>query len=296
MSQSASDQNLTPITLNRRTFLIGALSVVFTASIGNRIAFGKSRADEPVNLAKVAKPSSSYTSGDTRVSAMNDGFVPRNSADDQHSSYGNWPKVDTEWVEYEWSQPVTTSKVDVYWWMDGQGVGAPKSYRVTYWNGSEFVPVANASGLGIARNTFNTTTFDEIHTTKLRLEILSDGRLSTGILEWKVISSGAVPNFPPTVDAGIDRAVVLGGKTYLDGKAEWLKPSLASAAVWSKVSGPGRVNFAKASEPETTATFSAPGDYVLKLSAHDGNQTGESTVKVRAEAAPPKRRLDVVYT
>ena len=294
MSQSTSDPN--SFTLNRRTFLVGALGVVFSATVGNRIAFGHSRIDEPVNLAKVAKPSSSYTSGDTRVSAMNDGFEPKNSADNEHGSYGNWPKVDTEWVQYEWSQPVSTNKIDVYWWMDGQGVGAPKSYRVTYWNGSGFVPVENASGLGIARNTFNITTFDEIHTDKLRLEIVSDGVLSTGILEWRVYSSGTIPVFPPTVDAGIDRAVVLGGKTYLNGTAEWLKPSLASTVLWTKVSGPGRVNFAKPSSPVTTATFSAPGEYVLKLTAQDGVQAGDSSIKVRAEAAPPKGRLDVVYT
>lgn len=291
MSQSTSD-----ITLNRRTFLVGALSIVFTGVAGKSLAFARTMADEPVNLAKVAKPSSSYTSGDTKVSAMNDGFAPRDSADNSHGSYGNWPKVDTEWVQYEWSQPVTTDKVEVYWWMDGQGVGAPKSYQITYWNGTAFVPVQNASGLGIARNTFNVTTFDPVHTNKLRLEILSDGRLSTGILEWRVASSGPVPTFPPKVDAGIDRAVVLGGKTYLDGKADWLKPSLASAVVWSKVSGPGRVSFANASEPETTATFSAPGEYELKLTALDGAQRGESTLKVRAESAPPKGRLDVVYT
>jgi len=296
MSQSPSDQNLSPVSLNRRTFLVGAAGFAVTATLGTRFAFGLSQPDQPVNLAKVAHPSSSYTSGDTRVSAMNDGFEPRNSADNEHGSYGNWPKVDTEWVQYEWSQPVTTNKVDVYWWMDGQGVGAPKSYRVTYWNGSDFVPVENASGLGIAKNTFNTTTFGEVKTTKIRLEILSDGRLSTGILEWRVFSSGPVPAFAPTVDAGVDRAVVLGGKTYLDGRAEWLQPSLASAVAWTQVSGPGRVSFAKASSPVTTATFSAPGEYVLKLSARDGSQTGDSTIKVRAEAAPPKQRLDVVYT
>src|SRR5580700_3510495 len=98
MSQFTSDQDPAPFTLSRRTFLVGALSLVFAAPIGKALAFGAIKSDEPVNLAKVAKPSSSYTSGDTRVSAMNDGFEPKNSADDQHGSYGNWPKVDTEWV------------------------------------------------------------------------------------------------------------------------------------------------------------------------------------------------------
>lgn len=296
MNQSHSDLSVDHLHLNRRTFLIGAMSTVFASGIGRAAASSWWQTDEPVNLAKVAMPSSSYTSGDTRVSALNDGFDPRSSRDDSHGSYGNWPRVDTEWVEYKWAQPVTLNKVDVYWWMDGQGVGAPKSYRVTYWNGSAFVPVENASGLGIEGNTYNTTTFDPVKTDRLRLEILSDGRLSTGILEWRAWSSGPVPTFPPIVDAGIDRAVVLGGVTYLTGKADWLKPSAGSAAIWSKESGPGRVQFANADAPVTTATFSAPGEYVLKLTARDGSQTADSTLKVRAQAAPPKERLDVVYT
>ena len=94
--------------------------------------------------------------------------------------------------------------------------------RVTYWNGSEFVPVLRAQGLGLTPNGFNSTTFDEVKTDKLRLEITSDGTHSTGIVEWKVYSSGPVPLFPPTVNAGVDPcpcAVVLAGKTYLSGKA-----------------------------------------------------------------------------
>lgn len=252
--------------------------------------------DAPVNLAKVATPSSLYTSGDTRNTALKDGFAPANSADDQRGTYGNWPKVDTQWVQYQWSQPITTNKIDVYWWIDGRGVGAPKSCRLLYWNGNEFVPVANAAGLGVTRNTFNTTTFDEVRTDKLRLEIVSNGRLSTGILEWKVYSSGQVPAFPPSVESGLDRIVVLGGKTYLMGKAEWLKTGPENAVRWSKETGPGKVTFANAAALETTATFSAPGDYTLKLTVSTKDQQAASTLKVHAEAAPPKQRLNVVYT
>src|SRR5579863_5280510 len=132
--------------LNRRTFLVGALGVAFGTALGRPKAWAFCLDYGPVNLAKVAKPSSLYTSGDTRVGAMNDGFDPKNSADNSHGSYGNWPRTDTQWVQYEWSRPITTNRVDVYWWIDGQGVGAPKSYRVTYWNGSEFVPVEHATG------------------------------------------------------------------------------------------------------------------------------------------------------
>ena len=131
-----------------------------------------------------------------------------------------------------------------------------------------------------------------MHTNRLRLEIVSDGTHSTGILEWQVVSSGPVPSFPPTVDAGIDRKVVIGGETYLMGKVEWLKPGRSNTARWSKESGPGHVLLADATAPVTTAAFSAPGEYVLKLTASGDNQQASSTLTVKAETAPPKDRLE----
>ena len=153
--------------------------------------------NEVANLAVVANASSSYCSGDTTLTALNDGYVPENSADARHRSYGNWPRRGTQWVQYEWSQPIETRGMDVYWWIDGQGVGAPKSCRLLYWDGVSFLPVEGASGLGVAGNTFNTTSFNPVRTTTLRLEIVSDGELSTGLLEWKVYDSGKSPIFPP---------------------------------------------------------------------------------------------------
>src|SRR5581483_8249847 len=119
-------------------------------------ALTRAATNEAPNLAVVATPSASYASGDTTVTTLNDGFAPRNSADGRHHTYGNWPRTDTQWVQYEWSQPISTKQMDVYWWADGQGVGVPKASRVLYWDGSNFVPVQNASGLGVERNAFNT--------------------------------------------------------------------------------------------------------------------------------------------
>jgi DUF1680 family protein len=251
--------------------------------------------NEPANVAVVATPSTSYNSGDTTVAALNDGNQPESSRERGPGSYGNWPRTGTEWVQYEWSQPISTKQVEVYWWIDGQGVGAPKSCRLLYWDGKEFVPVNNAAGLGVERNTFNSTTFDEVKTSKLRLEIVSDGRLSTGVLEWRVLDAGGSPAFPPTALAGVDRVVILGGKTYLSGAVKSLKTD-GIKVKWSKESGPGKVTFADASASETTATFSKAGDYVLKLSAERAGLSASSTLKVRAETPPPKERLDVVYT
>ncbi len=250
-----------------------------------------------VNLAVVATPSSSYVSGDTALTSLNDGVTPRNSRDNRRGSYGNWPHTGTEWVQYDWSQPISTAQIEVYWWIDERGVGAPKACRLLYWNGAAFVPVANAAGLGIEGNKFNPTMFAEVKTTKLRLEIESDGTLSTGILEWRVLDSGKSPEFPPTVTAGLDRNVIVGGKTYLSGKVKSLKANDTAAKVnWSEAAGPGKVTFENADAATTTATFSKPGDYTLKLTAGKGRLSSSSTLRVQASLPPPTNRLDVVYT
>src|ERR1700761_1239508 len=180
------EQRLRGEALNRRHFLAGVAGATLLSTVGRSKALAAIVGDVTVNLAKVATASASYTSGDTKLSALNDGADPVNSHDQSPGSDGNWPRTDTQWVEYAWSKQITTNRFEVYWWVDGQGVGAPASYQLTYWNGSEFVPVPHAKGLGVDPNSFNSTSFDEIKTDKLRLEINSDGTHSTGVLEWKV--------------------------------------------------------------------------------------------------------------
>jgi len=254
--------------------------------------------DSGVNLAVVAEPSSSYVSGDTTLAALHDGYDPRNSQDNRRGSYGNWNRTGTQWVRYDWSRPISTRKIDVYWWADRRGVHAPKACRLLYWDGNGFVPVTNPSGLGVAESQYNTTTFDEVRTSKLRLEIDSDGTYSTGILEWKVYDSGKSPDFPPSVMAGIDRVVVLGGKTYLAGAVKTLdgKGGAPTTVSWSKESGPGTVAFENASAAVTTATFSATGDYVLKLKAGKGDLSDSSILNVTVELPPPATHLDPIDT
>ena len=280
---------------SRRAFLAGAGGAAVFAAAGP-LASPLWAEDSPVNLAVVATPSSLFMSGDTKLSALNDGIVPANSRDARRGAFGTWPRTDTQWVQYDWSKPVTTDKVDIYWWADGRGVGLPASYRVLYWNGSDFVPVPNAHSSEVSADNFNTTAFDPITTDKLRVEMVSDGKLSTGILEWKVYSSGPVPPFAPIVDAGVDRVVVTGGQTYLSGKAVYLVPKDSNQVRWTKESGPGAVTIADASASETTATFATPGEYVLKLTGTADKEQTSSTIIVQAEPAPPSERLDVVYT
>jgi len=249
-----------------------------------------------VNLAAVATPSSSYVSGDTTLATLNSGYTPRNSRDNRRGSYGNWNRTGTQWVEYDWSQPVSTREIAVYWWDDHQGVHLPKACRLKFWDGNDFVAVTNADGLGVAGDQFNVTKFAEVTTSRLRLEMDSDGEFSTGLLQWKVYDSGKSPDFPPTVNAGVDRDVMLDGKTYLSGAVKFLKPAAAAKTIWSKASGPGKVKFADAGTLKTTATFSKPGEYVLTLTAGAGKLRASSTLRVKVTPPPPTNRLDVVYT
>jgi RHS repeat-associated protein len=61
-------------------------------------------------------------------------------------------------------------------------------------------------------------------------------------------------------------------------------PPATVSASWSKVSGPGTVTFGAANQPDTTATFSAVGTYVLRLTANDSQLTGSDDVTVTVNA------------
>jgi len=151
-----------------------------------------------VNLALAAMPSTSFVSKHETLDAINDGFKPNKSNDKRYGAYGNWPEKGAQWVQYEWPKPVNVDSIDVYWLDDRGGVRLPKTARLLYWDGKAFVPVKNPVGLGVEGNKYNTTTFEEITTSKLKLEFDSLEKASTGILEFKVYDAGKSPKFPPT--------------------------------------------------------------------------------------------------
>ena len=91
-------------------------------------------------------------------------------------------------------------------------------------------------------------------------------------------------NQPPVVDSGEDQLVDLGVAAMLDGTVSDDGLPAASGAVtigWSLVSGPGSVTFADPTAVDTTADFSAPGEYVLLLTADDGDASRSDQVIVR---------------
>jgi uncharacterized protein len=257
---------------------------------------GDAAAPPGANLALVATSSTSYVSGHETIAALNDGFTPAHSDDKTHGAYGNWPRRGTQWVQYEWSQPISTGAIEVYWFDDGRGVRLPNACRLLYWDGSNFVPVPGAKGFGLEKNQFNLTTFPDVTTSRLRLEF--DGRedFSTGLLEWRVSDSGTSPNFAPQVDAGVDRVVVVAGATYLSGAVRDDGKTRAPSSVrWSKAAGPGKVRFADDTALETAARFSARGQYTLVLTAHDGELSGTDSLQVTVDGVPPAKPLHPVW-
>ena len=98
-----------------------------------------------------------------------------------------------------------------------------------------------------------------------------------------------VVNQAPSVNAGADQAVTLPSAANLDGTVTddgWPQPPGAVTTSWSRVSGPGTVTFGAASAVDTTASFSATGTYVLRLTASDGELTSGDDVTVVVSPAP----------
>ena len=305
-----SDVDYYPPEANRREFLLGLTGTAAIAAFNGQSGIAQSQ-DHVLNIARVAIPSSLTILSENKISALNDGFVPQSSFDRSHGLYALHGELQNQsrksWVQYDWSEQVTLNRVEVYWGVDRpkpgalpgssslRGMQVPQSYRILYWNGNDFVPVKEPAGFGVVADAFNSTTFTPVKTNKLRLEMILQKDQPAGILEWRVSNFGPVPSLPPVIDAGVDRSVVLGARTYLAGKVTWLENSPRNAARWSKTSGPGTVAFDQAMSPVTTAKFSAPGDYVLTLSA-SGSEDRSHTVAVHVEPEPPRDRLDVVYT
>ena len=101
---------------------------------------------------------------------------------------------------------------------------------------------------------------------------------------------------PPTVDAGPDQMITLPSPANLDGTVSddgLPDPPAQVNTLWSKESGPGTVSFAVADAEDTTATFSAPGAYVLRLTADDGSLTNFDEVIITVVGAGGETTIEV---
>ncbi|HVW58654.1 MAG TPA: beta-L-arabinofuranosidase domain-containing protein [Puia sp.] len=243
------------------------------------------------NLAAIAAATGSNRPSSS-LEGLNDGVTPTPPGDRWYNRAQQ--RRGTQWVQYEWRQPVHINRIDLFFWDYGNMVRLPQAYRITWWDGSRWAPVSSPEGLGLVNDKYNTTTFNEVTTTRLRLELDSADRRTSTLVEWKVPQPPGAPDYPPIVNAGEDRDMVTGGRTWLSGSTRSINP--VTAFSWSQVSGPGKAAFADAHSARTTATFSAAGDYVLSFTVRQGGFIINDSLMVKVRPRPKDKRLDVVYT
>lgn len=122
--------------------------------------------------------------------------------------------------------------------------------------------------------------------------IVSDGTLdSVADTTIVTVTAGVPTNQPPVVSAGADQTVTLPAAAMLygtatdDGKPN---PPAHLTTTWSLVSGPSAsVVFGNPSTLDTSATFTAPGVYRLRLTASDGALSQSSDTQVTVSDGPP---------
>lgn len=137
---------------------------------------------------------------------------------------------------------------------------------------------------GSAANATTTASFSQPGTYVLRL-FASDGQLNAQD-EVTVTVQAPTPNQAPIVAAGIDQTYQQGSTVTLTGTVTDDGPAASVTTTWSKISGPGSVAFVNANVSSTQASFSAPGVYVLRLTASDGSLTSFDEVAITIAAAP----------
>ena len=90
-------------------------------------------------------------------------------------------------------------------------------------------------------------------------------------------------NFAPSVTPGNTFVTLTNVPMPLGGVV-----SNSTSRVWSKVTGSGTVTFGNTTNPATTATFSAPGNYSLRLTASNALAQVSRDLAVTVVASPPQ--------
>jgi PKD repeat protein len=110
------------------------------------------------------------------------------------------------------------------------------------------------------------------------------GAMQTGTVTWVANS----PNRAPVVYPGSDSVITLPSTANLLGVVsdDGLPMGGTLTAAWTMVSGPASVSFGNASQPVTTATFTAAGTYDLRLTANDSQLSSYADVTLTVNTAP----------
>jgi hypothetical protein len=172
------------------------------------------------NVGPIGTPTASYTAGWNAVTALNDDADPASPA--QAQLWGTWSgtRPATQWIQYDWSRPIRLTGAELKFWRDsnpgtGDGVAAPDSWKLQWWDGSAWQDVTGVSSYGTSTTAFNRVDFTPVTTSRLRATISANGNGATysavAVTEWRAFA-GEPATAPLTVTA---QSRCLGGKAYV---------------------------------------------------------------------------------
>ena len=120
----------------------------------------------------VPKVWTGYNDQNSDIGALYDGKDPLHSADESYRYFKMRSPVGTPaWVEYKFKSPTKVSSSQVYWFDDRRFCRLPQSWRVLYKDGEEWKAVRNAQPYNVAKDDFNSVSFDPVTTTAIRIEV-----------------------------------------------------------------------------------------------------------------------------
>ncbi|NQX35427.1 cell wall-binding repeat-containing protein [Herbiconiux sp. VKM Ac-2851] len=278
-----------------------------------------------VNVAPAGTPTASYTSPWTNIDAVKDG-TSMFTGGSNDMLWGTWSgeRPESQWLQYDWSEPQRIDKVDLSFWRDqdgddvGDGVAVPKSWKLEAWDGSAWVEVSNPSGYGREGDAVNSVTFDQVTTTKLRATFAASSNGTTyagvGVSEFQVFavapvsldpvavrtSVGTVPELPATVTGvyadgsraelavswpAIDPAKVAGEGSFTVTGVVTGASLPASATVWVRATPPGQITTVDAVAVSTPAGRAPSLPTTVTVQYNDGSR--QSGVAVEWAAIDP---------
>lgn len=182
-------------------------------------------ADASGDVGQYAEVSSSGTTGDRDLNTINMSSwepVGNTGADGENvpanQGWGNWGlcidrdeqwnvlKINDSWVQYDWTEPVTTDWMQIYWWDDNGGLAPADTLTIQYKDNTQndssdgdgtsesddgWKNVTMKTDFSTARKLgqYNAIAFDQITATSIRLVMkssLEHGANGIGICRWKV--------------------------------------------------------------------------------------------------------------
>ena len=207
---------------------------------------------------------------------------------------GNYPPAVNAGNNQTIISPAVSANLDATVTDDGRP--NPPGIVTTTWT-QQGGPAAVTFGDASAIDTTVTFTAGAYGTYVLRLTA-NDSELSAYDEITITYSDVPPPNQTPVVNAGTDQQIAFPAAASLDGTVTddgMPNPPGVVTTAWTMQSGPGIVTFGNASLVDTTASFSAAGTYVLRLTANDSVLSNYDEVTITSIIPPPPTPVSISY-